>query len=79
MKNKEFLEAESNHLAAERTFLSGIRTGLAGVGGGIALIRFLPFTLPWHQTVAYFVGLMLDIWGMSLFILSAMRLKLLLT
>lgn len=73
MKDKQFLEAERNYLAAERTFLSWIRTGLAGVGGGIALIRFLPFTLPLHQAIAYAVGLLLVVWGMSLFVLSTLE------
>lgn len=67
---RTLLAVERNHLAAERTFLSWIRTGLAGVGGGFALIRVFEFNTYYHQLTAYVVGLMLLLWGISLFVIA---------
>jgi putative membrane protein len=65
------LAVQRNRLAAERTFLSWIRTGLAGVGGGVAIIKFLPFKQAAHRQLADWVGQLLVLWGIALFIYAA--------
>lgn len=76
-KKNSFLEEERNalalertRLASERTLLSWIRTGLTGVGLGIAIARFLYFKEAEHQMIARYLGQLLIIWGIGIFIFS---------
>jgi putative membrane protein len=62
------LAAQRNELAAERTFSSWVRTGLSGVGGGIAILEFLSFKRPENIFLAQLSGLVLIVWGISVFI-----------
>lgn len=77
LKNPNSLENERNllaiertRLASERTFLSWIRTGLTGVGFGVAVARFVVFHSPEKELQAKFVGQLLIVWGIIVFIFS---------
>lgn len=79
---RDELASERTLLAAERTFSAWIRTGLAGVGGGLAVPRVLIFNSYEHLIVARVIGVLLVIWGASIFIYAindyrrtSMRLK----
>ena len=62
------LAAERTLLAAERTLSAWIRTGLAGVGGGLAVARAIAFQSYAHQVTARVIGVLLVIWGASIFV-----------
>ncbi len=62
------LASERTLLAAERTFSAWIRTGLAGVGGGLAVARGLLFKSYAHQVAAQAIGVLLVMWGASIFV-----------
>jgi len=66
--NRDDLASERTLLAAQRTFSAWIRTGLAGVGGGLAVARLLNIQSYEHQVVAHVIGVLLVIWGASIFI-----------
>ncbi len=66
-QERDELARERTLLAAERTFSAWIRTGLAGVGGGLAITRAIVFKSYEHQIMAQAVGVLLVIWGASLF------------
>ena len=67
-QDQEALALERTLLAAERTFSAWIRTGLAGVGGGLAVARALVFQSHAHQVAAQAIGVLLVIWGASIFV-----------
>ena len=62
------LASERTLLAAERKFSAWIRTGLAGVGGGLAVPRVPIFNSYEHLIVAHVIGVLLVIWGASIFV-----------
>jgi putative membrane protein len=62
------MASERTRLAAERTFSAWIRTGLAGVGGGLAIIHFFVFYNEYHRLAAHWMGQLLILWGISIFI-----------
>ncbi len=64
------LAKERTQLAAERTFLSWIRTGLTSVGIGIAVARFVIFHNVFHQNLAHFIGQLLILWGIGIFVFA---------
>lgn len=75
--NQDPLEVERNAfaqertlLASERTFLSWIRTGLTGIGIGIAIARLVIFKTSFHQHIANWIGQLLILWGISIFIFA---------
>jgi len=67
-QDRDVLASERTLLAAERTFSAWIRTGLAGVGGGLAIARALAFQSYAHQVTAQAIGVLLVIWGASIFV-----------
>lgn len=69
---RNILAEERTQLAAERTFLSWIRTGLTSIGIGIALARFIIFRQFEHQLLGHFIGQMLILWGIGIFIFALM-------
>lgn len=69
-EQRTILAVQRNQLAAERTFLSWIRTGIAFIGGGVAFERILGFETPVNKTLAYFVGILLILLGMGVFLIS---------
>jgi len=66
--NRDELASERTLLAAQRTFSAWIRTGLAGVGGGLAVAACSYSNDYEHQVVAHVIGVLLVIWGASIFI-----------
>lgn len=69
-EQRTLLAVQRNQLAAERTFLSWVRTGIACIGGGVAFERILAFEAPINKALAYFVGILLIILGMVIFLIS---------
>lgn len=65
---RDELATERTQLAAERTFLSWIRTGLTGVAGGLAVARLIAFQTLEHKRIAQWVGELLIVWGIIIFI-----------
>lgn len=72
-KTRTQLASERTLLAAERTFSAWIRTGLAGMGGGFAIIRLVSFQTMLHKIIAYFIGVFLILWALSIFIFALIR------
>lgn len=69
-KERTMLASERTWLAAERTFSAWMRTGLAGVGGGLGVIHFLFFDSTYHKLAADWVGELLIVWGIAIFIFA---------
>lgn len=70
-KNENTLFAEEQiRMASERTFLAWVRTGLTSVGIGIAIAKFILFRSAINQTTGKWVGLLLILWGLGIFIFA---------
>lgn len=67
---RNHLAEERTKLAAERTFLAWIRTGMTSIGIGIAIARFIIFRQIEHQQIGHFLGQLLILWGICIFILA---------
>lgn len=65
-----WLAEEQMRMASERTFLSWIRTGLTSVGLGIAIAKFLVFRSPLNKSTGRWAGVLLIIWGISIFLFA---------
>lgn len=69
-RQRTALAVERNRMAAERTFSAWLRTGLTGVAGGLAIVKFVTFRQESHQLIAYWVGDLLILWGIFIFIVA---------
>lgn len=69
-KERTMLASERTWLAAERTFSAWVRTGLAGVGGGLAVIHFLFFDNSYNKLAADWIGELLIVWGIAIFLFA---------
>lgn len=70
VKDQILLAGERTRFAAERTISAWMRTGLASVGGGFAIIHLLVFSSTHHKMIANWVGELLILWGICIFIFS---------
>ena len=62
-----WIAEEQMRLASERTFLAWLRTGMTSTGLGIAIAKFLEFKNPFNATTGKLAGMLLIIWGISIF------------
>jgi putative membrane protein len=66
---------EQMRMASERTYLSWVRTGLTSVGIGIAIAKFILFRSAFNQTTGRWIGQLLILWGMGIFIFALLSYK----
>lgn len=69
-QERNILASERTRLAAERTVSAWIRTALASAGGGFAIIRLIAFETPNHRLLANWIGQILIILGVVIFVLA---------
>jgi len=73
--NTVWLAEEQMRMASERTYLAWIRTGLTSVGLGVAAAKFLVFRNVLNQTTGRWAGVLLIIWGLSIFVFALLSYK----
>lgn len=66
---------EQLRMSAERTYLSWVRTGLTSVGIGIAIAKFILFRSALNQTTGRWIGQLLILWGMGVFMFALLSYK----
>lgn len=69
-EQRTVLANERTRMAAERTFLSWLRTGLTSIAGGLVVARLIAFNTIVHQRIAEWIGGLLIIWGIAIFIFA---------
>ena len=73
--NSVWLAEEQMRMASERTYLAWVRTGLTSVGLGVAAAKFLVFRNMLNQTTGRWAGILLIIWGISIFVFALLSYK----